>query len=398
MGKKTKKLKSKRAADPTQEKKCPPISNDNKSETKSRFSADELLDKADEYLETFNYDMARRFCQRAVELDALNCRALEMSGLLFLQADKADLAIGCYRKAVELKPEIGHVKYMYLGQLSSGIEAVQFYLKGIELMNKKLAEVQASQVTNVLSKEEISEGGSTVAKDSVCDITPRDVSNAYCAVAEIFLTDACFEDDAEVRCKESLDRAIEADVANPESFHLLASYWLSKDDKTKASEAINRGISLWLPQLRSADQPDGATAVDPVQVCSVGFSARINCTKTLIELQDYEVASEILELLLDEDDEVVEVWYLLGWINFLLGEDFRTNSRHYLCKALELATKQKYEDQQMISHVDELLKELGPETNEDNQMDEDDCLSESDDEDKEKPKPENENESEAMQL
>lgn len=34
----------------------------------------------------------------------------------------------------------------------------------------------------------------------------------------------------------------------------------------KASEAINRGISLWLPQLRSADQPDGATAVDPVQV------------------------------------------------------------------------------------------------------------------------------------
>lgn len=76
------------------EKKCLQISNENKSEAKSRFSADELLDKADEYLETFNYDMARRFCQRAVELDALNCRALEMSGLLFLQADKADLAIG----------------------------------------------------------------------------------------------------------------------------------------------------------------------------------------------------------------------------------------------------------------------------------------------------------------
>lgn len=43
-----------------------------------------------------------------------------------------------------------------------------------------------------MGKEEISEGGSTVAKDSVCDITPRDVSNAYCAVAEIFLTDAWF--------------------------------------------------------------------------------------------------------------------------------------------------------------------------------------------------------------
>lgn len=41
-----------------------------------------------------------------------------------------------------------------------------------------------------------------------------------------------FEDDAEARCKESLDKATEADVANPESFHLLASYWLSKDDRT----------------------------------------------------------------------------------------------------------------------------------------------------------------------
>jgi hypothetical protein len=39
------------------------------------------------------------------------------------------------------------------------------------------------------------------------------------------------EDDADVRCKENLDLAIESDPSNAETFHTLASYWLSKDDK-----------------------------------------------------------------------------------------------------------------------------------------------------------------------
>ena len=50
-------------------------------------------------------------------------------------------------------------------------------------------------------------------------------------------------------------------------------------------------------------------------------------------LQD---ASEVLELLLDEEDEVVEVWYLLGWLNYLQGADCHTNARYYLLKAQQV--------------------------------------------------------------
>lgn len=39
-----------------------------------------------------------------------------------------------FLKTVELSPEEGHSKYMYLGQIHTGMEAVQYFSKGIELM------------------------------------------------------------------------------------------------------------------------------------------------------------------------------------------------------------------------------------------------------------------------
>lgn len=45
---------------------------------------------------------------------------------------------------MEVNPDTGHSKYMYLGQLFEGAEAIQFFQKGIELMVKE-REAQSSQ-------------------------------------------------------------------------------------------------------------------------------------------------------------------------------------------------------------------------------------------------------------
>ena len=50
----------------------------------------------------------------------------------------------CFGRAVEVKPDAGHSKYMYLGQLFEGAEAIQFFQKGIELMVKE-REAQSAQ-------------------------------------------------------------------------------------------------------------------------------------------------------------------------------------------------------------------------------------------------------------
>lgn len=48
-------------------------------------------------------------------------------------------------------------------------------------------------------------------------------------------------------------------------------------------------------------------------------------------------ASKVLESLLEEDDEVVEVWYLLGWSNYIRGEEeYKRNAQFYLRKAKEV--------------------------------------------------------------
>ena len=44
----------------------------------------------------------------------------------------------------------------------------------------------------------------------------------------------------------------------------------------------------------------------------------------------------MLELLLDEDEDVPDVWYMLGWANYLQGADYAANARHYLSKARQV--------------------------------------------------------------
>ena len=43
----------------------------------------------------------------------------------------------------------------------------------------------------------------------------------------------------------------------------------------------------------------------------MNYQSRMNAAKILIELENYDQATEILELLLDEEDQVVEVSILV---------------------------------------------------------------------------------------
>jgi len=337
-------------------------------DTKPKYTVDQLLDKAEEYIDTFEFELAQRFCQRALEQEVDNVRALETSGTLMMEVGQTEQAKACFGRAVELSPDEGHSKYMYLGQLFTGSDAISFFRKGVSIM-----------------EDNIKKQGEQAAGAGFCEgeVTCRDISNAHCSIAEIYLTDACDEEDADVQCKAYLERALQADSTNPDAYQISASLHLSKQDKHTARELAERGVSLWLPAWKEADKPDGEQ-IDPIEVCSVSYPSRLTAAKLLVEVENYELASEILELLLDEEDEVVEVWYCLGWLNYMQGSDYQGNARFYLNKASEVAAKTKFDDEEVLKHVKTMLEELGPEldvdNNEEDEMEDEDLESDTDEE------------------
>ncbi|CAB3990808.1 probable assembly chaperone of rpl4 [Paramuricea clavata] len=69
------------------------------------------------------------------------------------------------------------------------------------------------------------------------------------------------------------------------------------------------------------------------------YESRISLSKMLIEVEEFDNACTVLEELLSEDDEVVQVWYLLGWIQYLKEQDF-----HVAVYYLEMAQKNAYKE------------------------------------------------------
>ncbi|XP_031564050.1 probable assembly chaperone of rpl4 [Actinia tenebrosa] len=306
------------------------------------YSVEDLLQKIEECMETFNYQLAQKFCERGLELDANHLLLLETAGAVFLETGEAEKAKKCFQHAIELCPDEGHAKYMYIGQILQGQEAVEAFTKGIELM--------------ISTMNSSSKGA---AKSDT--VSPNDVSTAYCSLAEIYMTDECFDTEAENKCFECCQKAVEYDPSNPDAYQTMANCLMSQEKIQDAQTMLKKGLDLWL----------GKDDDDTDQVPMPSYESRLTSAKLLLELEDFEVAGTVLQTLLEENDEDPQVWYLLGWMYHLSGQD-NTSKKISLEKAKEISVKSGCEDEQFLQHIDELLSNMNPEKNGDVMDDEDD--------------------------
>merc|ERR1719322_1053284 len=320
------------------------------------YSLEQILSKCRDFLDCYDYDLAQKFVHRALEMDPDCVRALEYAATLLIEAGDIENARHCLGRAVTVEPETGHRKYFSLAQIMSGKEALQLYQKGIETMT------QTQQKTPELKRE---------------------LSNGFCACAELYMTDLCDEKGAQEECESHIGRAVGSDEGNPEAWQTKARLALITEHFEDAKESARRSLSLWLPKFEAVrqnkadtaiaikeEEEEGAAAaeaqaVDPVEVCPLLYTTRISCAKLLIELEMLDEATEVLEGLLEEDDEVVETWYLLGWLNRIRAtteeeSGYDGNVRFYLGKAKEVHKKNPTDDTDMVQHIDEILAEVGP--------------------------------------
>lgn len=332
-----------------------------KKKTAEKYSVEQLLEKTEECMDNFDFEMAQLFCQRALDLEPTNLNTLDMLGNICAELGNEEKAKQVFLRAVALSPEEGHSKYMYLGQVHSGMEAVQYFSKGIEAM------------LNALEKQTTPAAAAAAISLDDPGVTNKDISVAFCSIAEIFFTDLCMDDGAAEKCKEAIDKALQYDPENPEALQLMASYLFSIEKTQEGKEFLMRSVAAWLPSMQKKTdqtpcekQGDGAQDGDSLENVFPPYESRITTTKLLIEAEEYELATEILESLLEEDDEVVQVWYLLGWVCYLQVEKpeeteaFKDSARTYLTKAKKLYVKVKCDDSPMLEHMEQLLAELGP--------------------------------------
>lgn len=358
----------------------------------------ELLVRAQEQIDSYQYESAQNYCQEALKRNPDHVLALETSGSLCLEVGNLDGAKHCLGRAITLQPEEGYSKYLSMAQLLEGKESLQCYLKGIELIQLSITNLQQTktnenttwkqtgksddtnevEMTTEVNKPE--EGNSkekseereneppssssssfSAEPQSVKSTLIRQMSSAFCSVAELYMTDLCDEEDAENQCHSNISKAIETDQSNPEAYQNMASFLLVKQDTEQAKIYITKSLELWLPKYKAVDEGEAAEGTfDPVEVCPISYPTRLAAARILIEVESHDHAVEVLEGLVEEDDTVVDTWYLMGWSSYLRGEEHKDNARYLLHRAMQVHETTPSNDEQLIEHLEELLTELGP--------------------------------------
>ncbi|XP_072268910.1 uncharacterized protein [Pyxicephalus adspersus] len=278
------------------------MENKAKNKTAQKYSIHQLLEKIEDYMDNFNYEMAQLFCQRALDMEPDNLDILETMGNICMELGDTDKAKQVLLRAVELSPEKGHAKYMCLGQIHCEEDALQYFHKGLTIM------------INTYKNQSQESGAASWPNQN--EVTATDISAAFCSIAEIYLTDLCMEDGAGDKCKEAIEKALEYNPNNPESLQLMASYLFSMEKQQEGKEYLLKSLASWLPSMQKEEQelenePD---KLEAKEAAFPPYESRITTSKLLIEVEEFELAAEILEGLLEEDDEVIQVWYLLGWV------------------------------------------------------------------------------------
>lgn len=351
------------------------------------LSLEELIEKVKENTDQFQYTTAQVYCQEALRRNPDHVAALESSANLCIEVGNQDGARQCLGRAITVEPECGHSKYVTMAQLMNGNEALQCYMKGTQLIEAEIAKLLHGEIdkqqgvngeaiecatTEAIGSTNGNTNGVTNGNtngDACSSNTQspgrgnemrRELSTTFCSIAELFMTDLCDEEQAEDQCRSNINKAIEVDPGNPESYQQMASFLLIKQEPEEAKTFINKSLNLWLPKYKEIDEGKAeAGSFDPVEICSLSLSSRMSTARILIELENHQDALDVLEGCLGEDDESVDVWYLLGWSYYQRGEEFRELAQHHLTRAMQVHKTEPCEDTQLVEHLEELLGEIG---------------------------------------
>ncbi|KAI0882731.1 TPR-like protein [Annulohypoxylon maeteangense] len=336
----------------------------------SKPVSSQVLVKAAEFqLQEGNIQEAAALAQKALEQTTNDSDdqllALNFLGQINLELGDFEAAREHFLRAVKIDEDGskdeevggGPEKFLCLAQLSEegGRDSVTWFERGAKALKAQIAAKEEARG----SRRKSDDAGTAIFLDEL----KKKLAMTLCSVAEVYMTDLSWEEDAEQRCEALVTEATLVAPDFAETWQTLANVRISQERMDDAKAALTRSLELWkdLP-------PEDPSVPD--------FPSRVGLARLLMEVGMEQDAIEVLERLVGEDDQSVEVWYLGGWGLYVMGEkqkaaksseeDWKASwisSRVWLNQCQHLYTLQDYEDEPLGEHAKELLsliaKDLG---------------------------------------
>ncbi|CAN8098779.1 unnamed protein product [Discula destructiva] len=318
--------------------------------------------------------LAKQALDAALEAeDARACAAYNLLGEIHVELGEIDAARTYFLEAVRIDadgalPEDvggGAEKFNWLAQLSEegGADSVKWFDQAAACMRAQI------QVLTDAAADAKRKGSAhrTLETELVAKIDERKLKLAetLCAVAEVYMTDLSWEEDAEARCESLVTEATMLAPELPDAWQTVANVRVSQDRREDAVAALERSLALW-------------TDLEPMDPSVPDFPNRVALTRLLMECELEQRATGVCERLVLEDDQSVEAYYLGGLAHYTLGEKLKSatgtevkeakadtwkrhwvRARQWLSQCLLLFEAQEYEDERLGEHAKELLSAIG---------------------------------------
>ncbi|KAF8937437.1 hypothetical protein EDD21DRAFT_340919 [Dissophora ornata] len=315
------------------------------------YTVSDLLTQANQAVDRFEFELAHQFVMRALSMEPQNVNALEAAGSIEVELELFNEAKEHFLECVKIQPDTGYSKFMYLGQMSEQLEAISYFQHGVKLMTEERVKMPID-----------------LTKGSEYLVLSSKISSALCSMTDIYLTDCCFEPNAESQCESFLTQAMQVEPVTPEVYQTLASVRLSQQRVDEAKAALAQGLTLWLGS--DPTEEDGPTP---------DYETRLALVKLLLETAMYDEAFTVLNGLIDENDQVPDTLYLFGWANYIAAEESvdsapdaeeerreqLDNAREALNACVKLWYATESTDEPLLQHTKELLEQIeqviGPE-------------------------------------
>jgi len=174
------------------------------------------------------------FLRRASETNPTSTTTLDLLAEVEMAIGEIERAQLCWNRGLELSGDPNSVenteRWLYIAQTQEGDAARASYEQGISLLRKRLQSLKQLEGAE-------STGPSSLVNESSPEIVRAKLCTAHCALADLYLTDLCFEDGAEEKCQVILDAAMELNVAQShEPLQSMASLRFSQGKPDEACQ------------------------------------------------------------------------------------------------------------------------------------------------------------------